>query len=54
MILMRSYVKDFDNFKKGILEVRKMIPFIDGIIGESDVEKDIVYNMNFIGQHILI
>lgn len=45
MILMRSYVKDFDNFKKGILEVRKMIPFIDGIIGESDVEKDIVYNM---------
>ena len=42
---MSNYIKDFDTFEDGIIELRKMIPFVSGILGESNVEKDVVYSM---------
>lgn len=42
---MSNYIKEFDTFEDGIIELRKMIPFVSGILGESNVEKDVVYSM---------
>ena len=32
---MSNYIKEFDTFEDGIIELRKMIPFVSGILGES-------------------
>ena len=42
---MSNYIKEFATFEEGIIELRKMIPFVSGILGESNVEKDVVYSM---------
>ena len=45
MMNMSNYIKEFATFEEGIIELRKMIPFVSGILGESNVEKDVVYSM---------